>query len=488
MIRSLARKSRVRKTVGLVLTLAFSFALLPPPPQRAARAAAAADDPQSPAIPLIAPGSAYRLTTLVSDIPGLAPVLDPQLVNPWGISVRGTSPFWVANNRSNTTQLIRDPAGNGPVVLNPNPQTIAIEGGLPTGTVGNSTTDFNITPPGGGTPAPANFIFASLNGKITAWNGAQGNTARVVVSLPAGPPPHVLTGLAIGVATGGNNRLYAADIAQNHIDVFDGSFNPTVAPGGFVPVPVVPPGYAPYNIQNLGGSLYVTYAKPVVGGVENGAGKGYVRKFTTDGVAVAGFAIDGGFLDAPWGLALAPASFGAFSNQLLVGNFSDDGWISAYDPTTGAAFVPAGQADNRLRDDSGNPVSIDELWALQFGNGGNGGDVNTLYFTAGTAEEEHGLFGKLNPTTAATQATSLIQFSADEYAIAEGPLNKHIDVTVTRSGDVSAAASVNNNTFDEPQAGHASQKSDYEIALGRLDFAPGESSKTFRILIVDDNF
>src|SRR6185436_2416338 len=122
-----------------------------------------------------------------------------------------------------------------------------------------------------------------------------------------------------------------------------------------------------------------------------------------------------------------------------------------------------------LQDESGNGIVIDELWALTFGNGGSGGDVNTLYFAAGTAEEEHGLFGKLNPTTAS--ATSLIQFSSDEISISEN--GGHVDITVTRAGDVSGSATINYNTFDESAAGHASQKSDYEIALGKLQFAPG---------------
>ena len=127
---------------------------------------------------------------------------------------------------------------------------------------------------------------------------------------------------------------------------------------------------------------------------------------------------------------------------------------------------------------------IDELWDLKFGNGGAGGDVNTLYFAAGIGEEEHGLFGKLNPTTAS--ATSLIQFASDEFAISEA--SGHIDVTVTRIGDVSGTATINYNTFDESQPDHASQKSDYEIALGTLSFAPGETSRTFRILLVNDTF
>ncbi|MDT7540909.1 MAG: hypothetical protein QOE33_813 [Acidobacteriota bacterium] len=177
-------------------------------------------------------------------------------------------------------------------------------------------------------------------------------------------------------------------------------------------------------------------------------------------------------------MTIAPASFGVFGGALLVGNFGEGNpSIHAFNPTTGAFL-------GTLNDESGNGIVIDELWALAFGNGGSGGDSNTLYFTAGTADEEHGLFGKLNPTTAT--ATSLIQFSSDTFTIGES--GGHIDITVTRSGDVSGSASVNFNTYDSSQAGHASQKSDYEIALGTINFAPGETSKTVRILIVNDNF
>lgn len=471
MIRPLARARRARKLVSTALAFLFVLAFVPQP----RRAVAATDDGPviAPAVPNISPGSAYRQTNLLSDIPGFAPVLDPLLVNPWGLTVRGTSPFWVSNNGTSTTQLIRDPNGTGPVVLNPNPQTVNIPGGLPTGTVGNSTSDFQITPPGGGTPAASNFIFDSITGNITAWNGASGAAAQNVVSMPG----HVWTGLAIGANSGGN-RLYAADFANNHIDVFNGTFTATTVTGGFVDA-TIPAGYAPFNIQNLGGSLYVAYAK--VGGdgrdVE-GVGNGYVRKFNTDGVRDLTFAINNGALNSPWGLAIAPASFGIFGGALLVGNFGEGNpSIHAYNPTTGAFL-------GTLQDESGNGIEIDELWALQFGNGGNGGDVNTLYFTAGTAEEEHGLFGKLNPTTAT--ATSLIQFATDNFSVDEA--GGHVDFTVIRTGDTSGTATVNYNTLDESASGHASQKSDYEISLGTISFAAGETSKTFRILIVNDNF
>jgi uncharacterized protein (TIGR03118 family) len=360
-----------------------------------------------------------------------------------------------------------------PVVLNPSPQTINIPGGLPTGTVSNSTSDFQITPPGGGTPAAANFIFDSITGNLIAWNGASGASGQNVRSKPG----HVYTGLAIGV-NGGGNRLYAADFANNHIDVFNGTFADTTVTGNFIDA-TIPAGYAPFNIQNLGGSLYVTYAKVGMDGRdEEGVGNGFVRKFNTDGNKDATFAINNGALNSPWGLTIAPASFGIFGGALLVGNFGEGNpSIHAYNPSTGAFL-------GTLQDESGNGIVIDELWGLLFGNGGNGGDVNTLYFTAGIGEEEHGLFGKLNPTTAT--ATSLIQFATSNFAVAEP--GGHVDFTVVRVGDTSGPATVNYNTFDESQIAHASQKSDYEIALGTLSFAPGETSKTFRILLVDDKF
>lgn len=459
-----------------LLTVAFLYlSMLPTIPRTTfAQTSSKPGDIETFLVPNIAPGSAYRQTNLISDVPGLAPVLDPFLVNPWGITVRGTSPFWVANNGTSTTQLIRGDVAGAPVVLNPSPQTINIPGGLPTGTVSNSTVDFQITPPGGGAPAASLFIFDSITGNITAWNGASGASAQTVVTMPG----HVWTGLAIGANAGGN-RLYAADFANKHIDVFNGTFTATTTIGSFVD-PTIPADYSPFNIQNLGGSLYVTYAKLGVDGRDvEGVGNGFVRKFNTDGVRDLTFAINNnGQLNSPWGLTIASASFGIFSNALLVGNFGEGNpSIHAYNPNTGVFL-------GTLQDESENGIVIDELWALQFGNGGNGGDLNTLYFTAGIGEEEHGLFGKLNPTTAT--ATSLIQLATSEFAVDEA--GGHVDFTVVRTGNTSGTATVNFNTFDESQVGHASQKSDYEIALGTLTFAPGETSKTFRVLLVDDLF
>src|SRR5205814_8456802 len=186
--------------------------------------------------------------------------------------------------------------------------------------------------------------------------------------------------------------------------------------------------------------------------------------FNADGVRDPSFGINNGALYSPWGIVLAPASFGIFGGALMVGNFGEGNpSIHAYNPTTGAFL-------GTIQDESGNGIAIDELWALTFGNGGAGGDVNTLYFSAGIGEEEHGLFGKLNPTTA--QATSLIQFATDTFAIGEG--SGHIDVSIIRQCDASGTASVNFNTLDDSQPGHASQKSDYELSLGKATFNPAE--------------
>jgi uncharacterized protein (TIGR03118 family) len=392
-----------------------------------------------------------------------------------------SSPFWSANNGTSTSTLYKGDVAGSPFVKNPSPSAVTIPGGLPTGTVSNSTNDFVLPGPCAVASCPARFLFASITGNITGWNPnapAAGSTQAVIA---ASHPGHVYTGLTDG-STGGNNFLYAADFANGKIDVYDKNFALTTLSGNFVD-PTIPTTagntFHPFNIQNIGGQLYVAYAKVGTNGKdEEGIGNGFIRRFNTDGVRDLTFGINNGPLNSPWGLVIAPASFGIFGGALLVGNFGEGNpSIHAFNPTTGAFL-------GTLNNEAGQGIEIDELWALRFGNGGNGGDPNTLYFTAGIGEEEHGLFGSLKPTTAS--ATSLVQFSSDDFAIGEG--SGHIDITVTRAGDASGTATVNYSTFDESQAGHGSQKSDYEIAVGQLTFNPGETSKTFRVLLVNDNF
>ena len=405
-----------------------------------------------PNIPSVPAGSAYRQTNLVSDWPGLAPVQNPLLVNPWGLTATASSPFWVANNGTSTSSLVSGDVSGSPVVTVAAMPFVTIPGGLPTGTVANGVaTEFVLPGPCASAPCSARFLFASITGNIVGWNPnapAASSTSGVV---GATHPGHVYTGLAIGASSGGN-RLYAADFANGAIDVYDTSFN--LLPGGTFAdptIPNVPPGnvYHPFNVQNIGGLIYVTYAKvdPITGLSASGDGNGFVRRFSTDGVKDGLFNINGNttnHLNAPWGITLAPASFGVLSGDLLVGNFGEGS------PSINAFSTTFGAFQATMNDESANPVVIDELWALKFGNGGAGGDINTLYFAAGIGEEEHGLFGSLKPTTAT--ATSLVQFGSDTFAIGEG--SGHIDITVTRGGDASGNASVNVSTFDESLPDH----------------------------------
>ncbi|HZE64047.1 MAG TPA: TIGR03118 family protein [Pyrinomonadaceae bacterium] len=475
-MRRHSRKGLTVRLASLVIIFFLYICMLPVVPRTSTHAQGGV----RPEITVIAPGAAYRQTNFVSDIPGLGFIQDPLLVNPWGITTSASSPFWIANNGTSTTQLFKGDVSGSPLILNPGLQTVTIPGGLPTGVVANGSSDFvvpNSGPAPTPTPGPARFIFDSQTGNISGWQANLGTTASIA-NAQAG---NVYTGLAIGSNSGGN-RLYAADFA-NGIRVFDGTYTPTTVTGGFID-PTIPTAmgntYHPFNIQNLGGSLYVMYAKvnPMTGDEVAGLGNGFVRKFNTDGVRDLMFAINNGPLNAPWGAVIAPASFGIFGGALLIGNFGEGGAsINAFNPSTGAFL-------GTLQNEAGVGIQIDELWGLIFGNGGNGGDPGTLYFTAGPADEEHGLFGSLKPTTAS--ATSLIQFATDNFAVDEG--GGHVDFTVVRNGDTSGTATVNFNTSDASQPGHASQKSDYEISLGKLTFNPGETSKTFRILLVDDQF
>lgn len=254
------------------------------------------------------------------------------------------------------------------------PTSGATTGGAPTGVIVNSTSTFIIP-----TAGPALFIFAGEDGVISAWNSS--TTAIAVPVADRSSSDAVYKGIAIG-SNGGASLVFATNFKQARIDVFDGTFQ-------FVKSfsdPNVPTGYAPFGIQNIGGQLFVTYAKQL--GPDNedddpGVGNGFVDVFNPDG-SVSKRLASGGKLNSPWAVVQAPANFGAFSGDILVGNFGD-GLISAYDPATGA-FVDV------VRDGSGTPIAIEGLWGLTFGPGAN---ASTLYFAAGPSDEAHGLLGTL---------------------------------------------------------------------------------------------
>ena len=319
----------------------------------------------------------YTVNNLRSDVPGAAAVLDPDLVNGWGIVASGTSPWWVSDNGTSKSTLYN---GNTNAKLG----LVVSVPGAPTGIVFNGSADFKVD---AGTGLVASrFIFATDDGQIAGWNGVGTNAISAATTADA-----VYLGLAIG-SSGGANYLYAANFAGGRIDVFNGTFGDgSGALAGNFTDPGLSSGYAPFNIQNVGGELYVAYAKQNEDGDEEVAGEGfgYVSAFGTDG-SFHGRVASAGELNAPWGLARAPADFGKFSGDLLVGNFGD-GRIHAFKWSAEDGWEEHGV----LKGTDHTPIEIDGLWGIGFGNGANSGPTNTLFFAAGPDEETHGLFGSI---------------------------------------------------------------------------------------------
>lgn len=340
----------------------------------------------------------YVQTNLVSDLPGLAALTEPELVNPWGLSHSPTSPIWTSNQNTSTANLFTitpsltvaktKPAGTDGNIAIP---TTANEPQGPTGQVNNTNTSaFLVTNGDGGS---AHFMFANLNGTISAWDA--GPTAFVQATTPGA----LYSGLAIN---GVQNRLYAANGAgAGSINVFDSAFNPVSLPGGFTD-PILPPGFVPFNVQDIGGKIYVTYA-PQGRDAQSSAteGMGIVDVYDENGGFLQRL-ITGSKLAAPWGITLAPSSFGEFGGDLLVGNFSFmASEINAFDPMTGAF-------DGTIPIDPGLGNSAGGLWALIFGNGAAGGDPNTLFFSDGINGETDGLFAALQPAVPEPSSLTLL--------------------------------------------------------------------------------
>jgi uncharacterized protein (TIGR03118 family) len=323
------------------------------------------------------------VTNLASDVPGQAPVTDKNLVNPWGISFSPTGAFWLSENGAGVSDLLNGNGSVQPLVVSV-PSSAAGAGGNPTGTVFNGGRGFNVSE--NGVWGPSLFLFASEAGVISGWDPTVDPThALLAVDESAGGA--VYKGLALASDPSGRTFLYAADFHGGAIDVFDQDFHRLDWAGAFRD-PTIPAGYAPFNIQKINGLLFVTYAQQNQARHDDapGAGHGFIDVYTPDGVLVQRFA-SAGPLDSPWGLALAPGNFGEFSNDLLVGN-NGDGRINAFDPRSGAFLGP-------LTDASGAPLTIDHLWGLAFGNGHQAAPSNVLFFTAGIAQEQHGLFGAI---------------------------------------------------------------------------------------------
>jgi uncharacterized protein (TIGR03118 family) len=339
------------------------------------------------------PTQFYAQHNILSD--GFIPAdhTDSNVVNAWGLVAGPTTPWWIADNGTGKTTLFN-------IATNAIQATFTVPGaggeqGNPTGIVFNGGMGFVVNN-GVGAPSAARFIFASEDGTLSAFKGAP-----IVTVVPnAQAPAHdaIYKGLAIDSATAGQ-FLYATDFHNGKVDIFDSSFHAVTIAGAFTD-PNIPAGFAPFGIQNIDGTIYVTYALQDEDKEDDvaGPGNGFVDAYDTSGNFIRRVA-SAGELNSPWGLALAPADFGRFGGDLLVGNFGD-GRIHAFDPnqlTSEGEFEAVGL----LHSAGGQPVQIEGLWALQFGHGTTASSANglttTLFFTAGPAEEEHGLFGSLVP-------------------------------------------------------------------------------------------
>jgi uncharacterized protein (TIGR03118 family) len=346
----------------------------------------------------------YQQTNLVSDIQGLAPTPDGHLLNPWGLIASSTSPWWVSDNNGGVSTLYNGNTGAiVPLVVNIPPLDAKGNGmGTPTGIVFSGASGFTFK--ANGKTAASAFTFVTEDGTIVAWGpGINPNDlphdAFVVVDNSTNPTAAsgaVYKGATIAqMTTGGPFFLYVANIRAGRIEVYDTNFNPVNLGGGDDGDPAfldreIPEGFAPFNVQEVNGNLYVTYAKQNATKHDDFdfPGFGFVDKFSPKGKLLQRLK-HGPWLNAPWGVALAPANFGFFSNHLLIGN-AGSGQIAVYD-------VDSGRFDGLLRDANGHAIQNDRLWALRFGNDHNAGPTNWLFFTAGLSDEAHGLFGFFTP-------------------------------------------------------------------------------------------
>jgi uncharacterized protein (TIGR03118 family) len=333
--------------------------------------------------------SVYSNTALVSDMAGVALHQDAHLKNPWGLVAGPVTPFWSSNNHSESSTLYD---GTGKVLslvvaLPANASGATFD---PTGIVFNGTQDFKVN------GSPALFIFSGEGGMLAGWNQASGPTAVITYPAPAvdgGGASY--KGLAIASA-GGANYLYATDFHNNKIDVFNGMYSRQSWPATAFVDATLPAGYAPYGIRAFpngpGGAtrLYVTYAKQdsSAGDSVSGAGLGLVDVYDTSGAFISHLITTGGWLNAPWGLAMAPPDFGTLSGALLVGNFGD-GTINAFDPASGAYWAT-------LSDSRDRPITVSGLWAISFGNDHQNQLHNTLFYTAGVNDEADGVYGRID--------------------------------------------------------------------------------------------
>ncbi len=329
----------------------------------------------------------YRAHALVSNGAVPADVTDAKLVNPWGVAFNPNAVVWISDNGSGVSTLYDGTGAPAPLVVRIPPGKVGDGLGHPTGIVFNSSTDFVVTK--AGVSGASAFLFAGEDGTISGWSPTVDleHAVRVIDHSSAGS---IYKGLASG-GDGTTHLLYVTDFHNRRVEVYDAHFARINRPGAFQDS-AIPPNFAPFGIQNVGGDIIVTYAKQDSDAEDDvaGAGLGYVDAFDAKGRLMRRL-VTRGALNAPWGIAQAPASFGPFGGALLIGNFGD-GAINAYDPVSGRWL-------GALSDAVGKPLHLDGLWGISFGNGVAGQAANALYYAAGPNDEKDGVYGVIRAVT-----------------------------------------------------------------------------------------
>lgn len=341
----------------------------------------------------VAYGQHYTQTNLVSNEMGVAPVTDSDLINPWGMSRSPGSPWWISDNGTGLSTLYNGAGAKQGLVVTI-PAAASGSQGTPTGAIYNgSATDFLLAP-----GFPAKFLFSTLDGTIAGWNpGANATTAITKFKTADGSEYTGLTSAYIGSAV----YLYAANFVKGRVDVYDTAFHPVHFGEERFDDDRLPPEFVPFNVQAIGNDIVVTYAQHEKGQMveTDGPGLGYVDIYSSSGRLLQRLE-HGPWLNAPWGVALAPLDFGRFSHDLLIGQFAgggtteSSGYIAAYDLATG-------RLDGLLEDATGAPIAINGIWAISPGNASTGNydaasaPATELYFTAGPNHGAGGLIGYL---------------------------------------------------------------------------------------------
>lgn len=330
----------------------------------------------------------YAQTNLTADQTGIAGITDMNLVNPWGLSRSAGSPWWVSDNGTGLSTLYDGTGAAKPLVVTiPTGNPSASSTGTPTGTLFNGGTGFELAP-----GKPALFLFVTEDGTISGWNPAVNATSAVIKVNTKGAS--VFKGAALATVSyhdhGSATYLYVADFRKGRVQIYDTSFHHLRLDRDSFRDESLPPGYAPFNVQNIGGDLYVTFAKQDAEKHDevDGPGRGYVDVFSPTGRLVHRLE-SGPWLNGPWGVAEASGDFGIYSHDLLVGQFGS-GNIAVYEHATGRYI-------DFIRAANGHPIAISGLWDISFGSGTGSGSATSLYFTAGSDGEQHGVFGTITP-------------------------------------------------------------------------------------------